>query len=168
MVRPLFTFCTLLILTQIAEARIWTSNKGIKLEADLHSADVKEVVLKLESGQLYKVPMRMLSAPDQKIAMNFIRYQQNRAPAKEPDHFENWKTAWPTRISSSRSPVIKELGTDDQGRFVYHSPRYEFISDAKLSRSVVSRFSILFEASREYVSALPLSMAFQALGFRHR
>ena len=43
-------------------------------------------------------------------------------------------------------------------RFVFQSANYEFVSDVPLSNSLVSKFAVLFEATREYCRVLPLSL----------
>ncbi len=72
---------------------------------------------------------------------------------------ENFLDEWPEVVSTDLKPEIIELGFDEElHRYTYQSPHYEFISDVKLSRSLISKLSVLFEATRDYCFELPLSL----------
>lgn len=166
--RPLAVLISLLLLHSPAGARSWTSTDGRKIEADLVSATGTEVVLKLDgTGKEYTVALDRLSPEDNAFVEKW-RKEMAGAPAPPKPAgapggetpFENWDAAWPDLISGEVSLDI-EIAEENESekRFVYLSPNYEFVCDVALTKNVVNRFSVLFEATHRYVSELPLSMA---------
>ena len=159
-----------------AESRIWTNDTGKSIEAEIQSATKTEVILKMANGNDYPVPITSLSEADQKYIKEWLAKKptptpgNGDSPKSEPsgEIFENWDDPWPTIVSSDIDPEIEELGQDEKGRWVFHSPHYEFICDTVLSKSVVKRFAVLFEATAEYVRSMPMSMAKARSEKRHR
>ena len=71
---------------------------------------------------------------------------------------ENFDAEWP-KLVKSFTPEITVVEEDKENKvFIYHSPNYEFVSDVQLSKSVLKKFSTLFEATRNYCQELPLSL----------
>jgi hypothetical protein len=83
-------------------------------------------------------------------------------PAKPPGPGTgktNFDSPWPERIKFSEDPEIATIGEDtDKKRFVYESANYRYISDVRLSKSVVKGFAVMFEATFEFCRALPLGV----------
>ena len=70
---------------------------------------------------------------------------------------DNFDKDWP-KMTSTNIPEITIVKEDkDSSEFIYHSPNYEFICDVKLSKNVVKKFAHLFEATRDYCKAIPIS-----------
>lgn len=71
---------------------------------------------------------------------------------------DNFDDEWPDLVKTDINP---EIGTStEQGstnRFIYLSPNYEFISDVELSKNVVKKFAVLFEATRTFCKELPIA-----------
>lgn len=162
-----------------AEPRSWTNDAGRTIEAEIESATKQQVILKTGDGNSYPVPVASLSAADQEFIKQWLGENaptsspapsSDASPRSEPydEKFENWSEPWPQLISSDIDPDITELGQDEDGNWVFHSPNYEFVCDTVLSGSVVKRFAVLFEATAEYVRAMPLSMAKARSEKRHR
>ena len=159
-----------------AESRTWTNDTGRSIQAEIQSATQSEVILQMANGKNYPVPIASLSEADQKYIAEWLAKKPAPAPKDgdspktEPsgEAFENWDAPWPTIVSSDNDPEIKELGQDENGDWVYHSPHYEFVVDTVLSKSVVKRFAVLFEATAEYVRSMPMSMAKARSEKRHR
>ncbi|MDX1679926.1 MAG: SHD1 domain-containing protein [Akkermansiaceae bacterium] len=178
MPRPLTILALCLSLTGLipsalgGEVRIWTNNDGVEIEASYVRASETQVTLKMKSnGKEYEVPLSHLSESD----VDYVKAQRAAraaAGAEEEEaalEFENWDRDWPKLISGNVSPEIEIVEENEEAkRFVYHSPRYEFICDVELSKSVVKRFAVLFEATNEYVRELPLSMAKAHRDKRHK
>ena len=71
---------------------------------------------------------------------------------------DNYMTNWPTVVTTSKNLVINTISENKaQSRYIYHSPHYEFICDVPLPKSVVSKFALLFEATRDYCRLIPIS-----------
>ena len=151
--------------------RTWTNSEGKKIEAEMLGANDTEVRLKMKSnGKEYKVPLNSLSAADQAyIKAEMAKPKDDDGPARLPMGFENWDDDWPKLISGTVSPEIEIAEEDEAGkRFVYRSPRYEYVCDVKLTKNVVKRFAVLFESTNDYVRELPLSMAKARQDKRHK
>lgn len=138
-----------------AEMRTWTSTDGKQIRAEILSATDTDVVLKLENGKEYTLPIKRLSVVD---GTYVVRWQEKQASG-DTGPAENWDAPWPTLISGEVSMEIITVEEDEaKKRFVYQSPNYEYVCDVKLGNNVVKRFAILFEATHDFVAALPLSM----------
>jgi len=103
-----------------------------------------------------------LDAKENKEPMPAIRRsgrgRGTEALKKQYDLKDNFDAEWPDRINSGFDVEIStstENASDNL--FIYLSPNYEFISDVELSKNVVKKFAALFEATREYCKALPIS-----------
>lgn len=71
---------------------------------------------------------------------------------------DNYLTNWPTSTSVSRNLSIRIASEDKaNNRYVYQSSNYEFICDVQLSSSIVKKFALMFEATKEYCRRLPIS-----------
>lgn len=151
-----------------AEYRTWTNSEGKEIEAKMIKATGSEVVLKMKSGgRDYTVPLAMLSEEDVAHVRKMLA-QQPVEPEMETG-FENWDEEWPKLISGDVSPEIEIVEENEEaGRFVYRSPHYEYVCDVELTKNVVKRFAVLFEATNEFVRALPLSMAKAHQQTRHK
>jgi hypothetical protein len=66
---------------------------------------------------------------------------------------------WPTQVRID-GPVDCKVVKEDpkKGVHVYQSPSYRFICDARITLDALRNFSVMFETTRKYVRALPLSM----------
>ena len=156
-----------------AEMRTWTNKDGRELEASIAGANDAEVELKMKAnGKKYKVPLNHLVEADIEFIKKWREAQKAAGDGGEgeiPAGFENWDDDWPKLISGTVSPDIETAEEDEAAkRFVYRSPRYEYICDVKLSNSVVKRFAVLFESTNDFVQALPLSMAKARQEKRHK
>lgn len=149
--------------------RIWTNSEGKEIEAEMVSATDTEVVLKMKAGgRNYTVPLAMLSEADVAFVKK-ARLAASEDEAGAQQGFQNWDESWPKLISGDVSPEIDVAEENEEARrFVYRSPRYEYICDVKLTKNVVKRFAVLFEATNEFVRALPLSMAKAHQKKRHK
>lgn len=70
----------------------------------------------------------------------------------------NFLTRWPTFTSVPMNVNVRVVKEDKKNqRFIYHSPNYEFICDVPLSKTIVTKFALMFEATRELCKQLPIS-----------
>ena len=71
---------------------------------------------------------------------------------------DNYLTNWPNSVSVPINVNVKTISINkDRRHYVYHSPNYEFVSDVPLTNTIITKFSLLFEATREYCRKLPIS-----------
>ena len=71
---------------------------------------------------------------------------------------DNFDQKWPDRVGLGHDVEISIVEENEANKkFVYHSPNYEFICDVRLSQNVIKKFAALFESTREYCKALPIS-----------
>ena len=73
--------------------------------------------------------------------------------------------SWPKEVAVKGSPEIDVIREDsERNQFVYRSTHYEFVSDVRLSKGVVSKFALLFEATYAAVESLPLGHTLRVPG----
>lgn len=172
------SFSVLLILVFISEfasARTFTDTLGRKIEAILVKVEKNQVTLQLEdSKKNYLIPVGRLSQEDRDYVESWAKKKSNPKPhehaswkgesistKKLKEIFslkDNFDAPFPKTISISINQdinIIEENKT--KKRFVYHSPNFEFISDVRLSKNVIKKFAVMFEATREFCRQLPIS-----------
>ena len=160
--------------------RVFTDIKGRKIEAEIVSLDGGRVMIKLQqTGKTAEVKIEVLSKADRDYAMQWMKDKnalaaQQRAHSHEHsqtginshtsslmtqyDLKENYDAKWPRLVSTDIGIDISVMSEDENKReFVYHSPNYEFVCDVKLTKNVVKKFAVMFEATREYCRLLPIS-----------
>lgn len=146
------------------QARTWKNKKGKTVQATLLSVEGDKVKLKAQNGRVYPLKIESLSQKDQDFIKKWQEKQANDATGKKENDakplaagfIDNFENEWPTLISLERGFEISTI-SEEKGKYVYHSPRYEFIADVKLRKSVVKRFAELFEATHQYMQKLPIS-----------
>ncbi|WP_018970195.1 SHD1 domain-containing protein [Rubritalea marina] len=135
-------------------ARTWTNRKGKLIEAEMLGVEGDKVKL-LMKGKTFKVPIKSLSPEDQ----SFIDSWEPEEEAQSSGAAEveaSFAQTWPKLVTLDLEVVIEEKVQDD-GSYIYTSPNYAFYANTKLGKSVVKRFAVLFEATRQYVQRLPLA-----------
>lgn len=134
-------------------ARSWTDTGGVTIQAEMVSANDTEVVLKLENGRTAKVPLTRLSQEDRDFVASWKVQPGDDAAGP------NWDGPWPDTVEFKDDPRIEVIEeNDNEKRWVYESAHFRFISDVRLSKSVVSTFAEMFEATRELCRALPIGL----------
>ena len=176
------TLCALLALyfslSGTAISREFEDLKGRKINASVLEVTDGKVKLKLDkSGKIYTLKLNTLSKSDVKFLQDWQKKNSRKDPVQQSitteefrristtqlmerfDLSENFDAKWPSLIKSSNAPDIKVVKEDDSShQYIYHSQNYEFICDVKLSMSVVKKFAVLFETSRNYCHEIPLSL----------
>lgn len=159
------SFFYLFLTTTLLSARTFEDVKGRKIEAEVMSSSGDRVTLKLDkTGKSYEIAMATLSAGDQEYIEEWKTNKKSSGNIKEGSASGkakaemNFDADWPKLINSDLGIEIEivEQG-ENEGKFIYHSPNYEFICDVGLSKNVVKKFAVLFEATREYCRLLPIA-----------
>lgn len=142
-----------------AESRSWTNSAGKKIEAEFVSSDGKTVRLKLANGKTANVPLQSLSKEDQDFISNEEQKQKNLSPEDkllaQLIKKGNFDKPWPR---DSRAPDDYEVAVIEEGpeEYIYETPNFRFISDAKIGKGLIKTLSKMFEATYEANKALPL------------
>ncbi len=161
------SFFYLFLTTTLLSARTFEDVKGRKIEAEVMSSSGDRVTLKLDkTGKSYEIAMATLSVGDQEYIEEWKTNKKSSGNIKEgsasgkakAEAEMNFDADWPKLINSDLGIEIEivEQG-ENEGKFIYHSPNYEFICDVGLSKNVVKKFAVLFEATREYCRLLPIA-----------
>jgi len=150
-----------------AESRSWTNDAGKTIQAELVDVEGDKAVLNM-NGNNFPVPINTLSEADQE----FIKNWKKSAPSDSSGDANiagNWDSEWPKIVSADVSQDIEILKEDEaEGEYIYASDHYEFICDVKLNASVVKRFSLLFEATNQFIRELPIGMVKPFREERHK
>ncbi|MDG1357971.1 MAG: hypothetical protein P8P36_07240 [Akkermansiaceae bacterium] len=168
------------LLADDVHGRVFTDTQGRKIQAEIVNLDGDRLMIKLQkTGKTAEVKMEILSKADREYVMQWMRDKkalaaQQRAHRHEHsqsgvnnhtshlmtqyDLKENYDAKWPRLVSTDIGIDITVMSEDENKReFVYHSPNYEFVCDVKLTKNVVKKFAVMFEATREYCRLLPIS-----------
>lgn len=136
--------------------RTWTDTAGSEIQAEITGATATHVDLKMANGRSYNLPLTKFSKEDQEF---IVKWLEAKEAAAEASLGENWDAPWPKLVKTDVSPEIETVKEDEStNEFIYQSPTFEFHSDVQLSKSVVKRFSVLFEATAEVCRQLPISL----------
>lgn len=150
--------CSLLVVfvlcCGVAQARTWTNRDGKLIEAEL--LGVEGDMVKLQVGKkVYEIPLKSLSDADQEF-LSEADSSETQGAVSDSAVTASFAQEWPRLVSTDLDLTITEE-TKDDGSFVYQSPHYAFHTKTRLGKSVVKRFAVLFEATREYVQRLPIA-----------
>jgi len=152
------------------DRRTWTDNQGREVIATFDSANDETVVLLLEDGRKANFPIADLSANDQSYIESKTTTNPTAKPAtqtnttpdtKKPSSPDpatgNWDDPWPLTVRVAPTIEIEEEINDAEKRYIYRSPNFEFTCDARLNRSVVQRFALIFESTHQVMREIPLN-----------
>ena len=146
---PASVFLLLLI---PASAAVWTTSQGRQFEAEFVRLEGANVIFKLENGRRFMTPLLQLSESSQVLI---------RKGASRPieDLRSNFGRPWPKEARPKGNPACKVISEDrEKSRYIYESPGYRFHCDARITHDALSNFATVFEATRAYLSALPISL----------
>ena len=139
-----------------ADMREWTDLQNRRIEGRMLGLAGDVVSLELKDGHKVSVPLAKLSAADAAYA----RSQNGSAhPPESGKSALNFDAPWPDRIKFGEDPEIATVEEDAANKhFVYESANYRYTCDARLSKSVVKGFAVLFEATHLFCRTLPLAL----------
>lgn len=150
-----------LLFLMVADGRVWTNTHGRTFEAEYVGTNGTKVVFRLPHGKHFEMPLLELSPGDQA----FVR---DSAKAPIEDLRSNFGRPWPRSVTPKGNPGCKVISENrEKGRYIYESPGYRFHCDARITQDALSGFATVFEATRAYLAALPLSlMSGETMGVR--
>ena len=123
-----------------AEGRTWTNTQGKTLEAEFVKLDGQKAVLTRAGGQTVTIPLNQLSKADQ----DFIAGQGTAAAPANPA--DNYKQPWPRTVKCPDNFKVETI-KEEKGEYIYETPHFRFICDAKLGAGMIKRLGLLFEAT---------------------
>jgi len=185
MIRLSIIFFLLFPLLAILPARTFMNQKGQKIEGELLKLDGQTAHIRMNSNnKSYEVPLKTLSQDDQDFITEWYRNQGSSSKKEANDTVstatedgykpsfrdsaqklkdayqlkDNFDAPWPDRVAIDLDIEIKVVEESKAERkFIYHSPNYEFVCDVGLSKNVIKKFAVLFEATRQFCKELPIS-----------
>lgn len=144
-----------------AKPETWTLNNKQTVEGELHTIRKGNVAIKTPNKQIVSIGFKAFSPSSQgKIKLWAHNQGGNLEFAswiKSPDSAFN--QPWPKSVYGPNTPTVyinqKET---KKGHYVYDSDHYKFISDGRLDRRVVQKFTTLFETTYNYNMKLPINV----------
>lgn len=130
--------------------KLWLDTKGSHKKEEPKKEDAKDKEAKDKGGSTDDPPKRIIRRSGRGSSTDTIK--------KKYSLKDNYEDEWPKLVSIDIGIEIKLVEEDTENKkFVYHSPNYEFVCDVRLSKNVVKKFAVMFEATREYCRLLPIS-----------
>jgi hypothetical protein len=147
-----------------ASAKTWTDRFGRAFEAEFVEMEGERVVLSLPNGRTFRMAVVDLSAADR---ADLVRQLTTSMPLRRPEQgnvahpaVRNFGAPWPREVRMDGASSCKVVLEDAKnGRYVYESPGYLFTADARITDDALRNFSVMFETTRKYARALPLSLS---------
>ncbi|MEG0024064.1 MAG: SHD1 domain-containing protein [Akkermansia sp.] len=141
-----------------AEMRDWKDKQGRKIQAELVSCDGTTVSLKLRSGKTVPLPITKLCDEDQ----SFLNEQSSDIDSDNGDTGAgqltppNFAQPWPESIKTDENFEVKTI-KEGPDQFIYESPHFKYISDAKLGLQLIRAMGRMFEATYDINKSLPIA-----------
>lgn len=132
-----------------AQARTWTNTQGKTVEAEFVKLDGQKAVLKRAGGQTFTISLGQLSKADRE----FISAQGEKNSTANPA--DNYHLPWPRTVKCPDNFKV-EIIKEEQGEYIYETPHFCFICDAKLGAGMIKRLGLLFEATHLANKTLPI------------
>ncbi len=146
------TIFLLALLALPAAARTWTNALGRTFEAEFSRIDGENAIFTLPNGRAFSTALTELAPRDQLLLRT-----ATRAPA--PAVASTFGRGWPREVRLAGAVDCKVISEDPKTRrYIYESPGYRFTCDARVTDDALRNFSVLFETTRKYALALPLSL----------
>jgi len=143
------TLCTLSLIPP-AQGRVWTNLQGKTLEADFVRLDGQKAMLKRPGGQTVSIPLSQLSRKDR----DFIA-EQGKGGTVSANPADNYHQPWPRTVKCPDNFKVETI-QEKPGEYIYETPHFRFICDAKLGAGMIKRLGLLFEATHLANRTLPI------------
>ena len=135
--------------------RVWRDLQGRTITAVLIRAKEKSVLFRLENNKSVELPIEKRSTPDRAFTKKWLSSQAGIVAAE--NKLAEMKEDLPKGVSEKALPettgtpekfeavVVKEDA--DNEKFEYARAHFRFISERRLSSRLISKFTILYEAT---------------------
>jgi hypothetical protein len=144
---------TALIFSGSLPARTWKTSLGRTFEAEFEKIDGNTAIFVLPDGRRFSMSVADLS-PEER---NFLKLT---GPSVMSELVAaSFGSPWPSQVRIAGPVTCKVVKEDPKtGVYIYQSPSYRFICDARITEDALRNFSVMFETTRKYARALPLSL----------
>ena len=150
---------------QSAASRSWTDAQGRKVEASFGGVQGDNVILKMADGRSIPFAIAKLSAADQEFiksqdpspASKVVTGEIPKSKAMAVERLPIEKRTFPDRVEVSAATIDANPVTENPGerKYVYQTETFEFSSQAKLAKSVMTEVAQTFESTRLLLGQLP-------------
>lgn len=107
-------------------------------------------MLKRSGGQTVSIPLSQLSREDR----DFIA-EQEKGGALPSNTADNYHLPWPRSVKCPDNFKVETI-KEEPGEYIYETPHFRFICDAKLGTGMIKRLGLLFEATHLANKTLPI------------
>jgi len=144
-------------------AKTWKTSLGRTFEAEFERIDGRAAIFILPDGKRFSMPVADLSREER----DFLNL--NGQSAMSELVAASFGGPWPVQVRIAGPVTCKVVKEDSKtGDYIYQSPSYRFICDARITEDALRNFSVMFETTRKYARELPLSMGGAAGPGEHR
>lgn len=131
------------------EIQEWTNKEGKTIRAEFVSSTETSITLKLTNGKSSTIPLASLSEESR---------EQAKASSGQAGNSPNgnFDAPWP---KEAKAPDNYDVAAIQEGpdEYIYETPHFRFISNAKLGVSMIKKLSAMFESTYEANKALPIN-----------
>lgn len=136
--------------------RTWTDVQGRMISATMLEPGAEHVKVRLTNGAEHEIPLERLVAADQQYVRRRLLAMIESGEmtgVRIPPSQRKWPQSVGVSPTSVEVSVVEENAA--RRRYVYRTQDFEFISDERLARSVMTEVARTFEATRTLLLALP-------------
>ena len=130
-------------------AREWKNADGRTIEAEMLGMEKDRAIVVLPNKQRASLRARDLSVEDQ----NWIKQW---AEGKSPLQILPPPPPWPANVQ--QPPIFVKGGAQQEGMFLFRSPKYEFVCDSEMSTAVMNDFATVAEGTIRLLYSLPVTL----------
>lgn len=137
-------------------ARTWTDVQGRMISAVMLEPGAESVRVRLMNGVEHTIPLdRLVEADRQYVRRRLMAMVASGelTGVRLPPAQRRWPESVGVSPTAVEATVVEENAAER--RYVYHTEDFEFVSDEKLARSVMTEVARTFEATRTLLLALP-------------
>ncbi|MGC4016841.1 MAG: SHD1 domain-containing protein [Luteolibacter sp.] len=171
---PLLSLLPVLALAD-EPVRKWTDATGRSFEGSYVSATDAKVTIKRADGKVFEVERTRLSKEDQDYLTTAAKSSTPTASAGATPKFDpldyrahmldgydgsapNFKAPWPKDAGVDKEPEITTIEENTgEKRYIYESPHFRFESNVGLTRNLISKVALMFEACYQMHHDIPLN-----------
>ncbi len=149
-------FGAVLKISAVEPMRTWTDVQGRMMTATMLEPGAEQVKVRMSNGAEHEIPLeRLIEADRQYVRRRLLAMIESGqlTGVRIPPSQRKWPQSVGVSPTSVEVTVVEE--NPARRRYVYHTADFEFISDERLARSVMTEVSRAFEATRTLLLALP-------------
>ena len=143
------------------QTRAWTDVQGRTVQAAYGGVEGDQVLLKMANGNSVPFAISKLSSADQAFVKAQVGTKSAMTPSVEPvsalARLPFDQRTFPDKVDVPVRTVDANatLEKPEERKFIYQTEKFEFSSQAKLAKSVMTEVAQTFEATRLLLNQLP-------------